>query len=755
MKATISLLKRREGTTFIELLLYIAVFLVLIPVLLAVSVNSVRFDKQHQSEKQANADSQFVVERIYDLIASAKKVDVANSDFNSPAGVLTLVMTDESVVVLSGNLEDRSVDITEGGVTTNLTSDELQLESLYFERISDNMNDPEIILGVAAHLTAKGNQENAVTQEYITSANLEVGDFDGDNCPDYQDKFPRHPQCCGDADEDGICNELDNCVLAFNPFQEDYEGDGIGDECDGDIFFEGPGSEPELPAGGDYDEDLEANEIDNCPTVENPDQTDTHGDGIGDACDLDLDEGGGAGGTGGGLGAYNCIQEGGEDGQDDLIALINKIPPMPPGPLKNILISSSPLAPAVLQALIDRNPPLSRPGLLMQIFTLNTKLPDENYPDPAYQNVYQNVIDMVPPFGIRNRIIDAQNAATDYAWQGNNGVNEVIYQVELDQEEGWIRLYDADYPLGPTHKNKTDIFMIDVQDASGPVTVTLNSNDEDIFTLNEEGEVEIDDNDFYVVLEGVRGDSYVFSVSSTDDVGANLQSIKFDFGVGATIVAPEPPTYTSSRFTFYCPGGCDVNCGDGGTGIVVGNLFTDSCYRAADGELPEWCSRWKTFIDDDSANPAYMGGTQVGEEDLYWEKSFKTILSTGQVDELKSITIGGEVAYQSITQFFCDLLGANCPMNGSLVGSQTLELYNWETASWEGIGALNLDGSSSDQQVFEVKYDGSNPQKFLGGLENRIIRARMQFHWNGTPQPGQTSAPAFMLIDYFTAHLKW
>jgi hypothetical protein len=80
-----------------------------------------------------------------------------------------------------------------------------------------------------------------------------------------------------DFDEDGISDGDDNCVEVYNPDQTDTDGDGEGDAC-----------EPITDSDGDgYDD-----ESDNCPGVANADQDDFDGDGLGDACDDDADDDG-------------------------------------------------------------------------------------------------------------------------------------------------------------------------------------------------------------------------------------------------------------------------------------------------------------------------------------------------------------------------------------------------------------------------------------------------------------------------------
>lgn len=78
-----------------------------------------------------------------------------------------------------------------------------------------------------------------------------------------------------DFDADGVPDCIDNCPEVRNPDQADSDGDGIGDACDA---YHGDNR-------ADNDGDGIANGTDNCPDVPNEDQADRDQDRIGDVCD--------------------------------------------------------------------------------------------------------------------------------------------------------------------------------------------------------------------------------------------------------------------------------------------------------------------------------------------------------------------------------------------------------------------------------------------------------------------------------------
>jgi hypothetical protein len=119
-----------------------------------------------------------------------------------------------------------------------------------------------------------------------------------------------------DSDGDGVGDPCDNCPGVYNPrvlyragdslddcaidsrpgrrmglLAADLDCDGLGDACDPDIDGDGIPNEddncPRVPNPDQLDSDGDGvgDACDNCPDVPNPDQRDRDGDGVGDACD--------------------------------------------------------------------------------------------------------------------------------------------------------------------------------------------------------------------------------------------------------------------------------------------------------------------------------------------------------------------------------------------------------------------------------------------------------------------------------------
>tara|TARA_S200000501_G_C20829600_1_gene746589 strand:- start:595 stop:1707 length:1113 start_codon:yes stop_codon:yes gene_type:complete len=119
--------------------------------------------------------------------------------------------------------DDCLVDLDEDGVC-----DELEVSGCT-DSEADNFNSLATDDDGSCYYIIYGCADE-IACNYDELANEDLGGF----LCDYPEEFyDCNGDCLLDTDLDNVCDELDNCPDNYNPFQEDFNFDDVGDACDG------------------------------------------------------------------------------------------------------------------------------------------------------------------------------------------------------------------------------------------------------------------------------------------------------------------------------------------------------------------------------------------------------------------------------------------------------------------------------------------------------------------------------------------
>ena len=149
------------------------------------------------------------------------KSDPSSGDF--PPGRLDFVFFTNSVMSV-----DKSFILS----TEHMSESLLTENNLYWDDTKNASDHFPIIVDFVLPLIIQGCTDEEACN-YYQDANVDDG-----SCEYAEQYYDCEDNCINDLDLDEVCDELDNCPEDYNPNQEDFNFDGLGDACDGIGLFE-------------------------------------------------------------------------------------------------------------------------------------------------------------------------------------------------------------------------------------------------------------------------------------------------------------------------------------------------------------------------------------------------------------------------------------------------------------------------------------------------------------------------------------
>ena len=369
---------------------------------------------------------------------------------------------------------------------------------------------------------------------------------------------------CDDSDNDGVCDDVDNCVNKKNPAQGDLDEDGIGNLCDPDVDndgilddidecpygaedFDGFEDEDGCPEVGspcaDADKDGVCDNVDNCKDAINPTQSDLDNDGKGDFCDEDID------GDGINNGADDCSFEAEDfDGFEDEDGC----------PEEGGIVNNAPQITITGETQINE----------METLSLNINVNDEE--KLALRVKVKECLFTIPnPFGNSLCVMPSYEDVPEEVKLSKTSMNE------------FVLTWNTDYTFvkhPAQSKTETLVFIVDdtVTETKKEVKVTINDVNQ-LTVLTSEGDELIDEGETFfatfVAEDADPEDVFEFNVIKPDWVSYHIVSGKEvhlagtadcstagDYDIAVTV--NDGVETVSEHYTFTVTEACEVPCED-------------------------------------------------------------------------------------------------------------------------------------------------------------------------------------------------